>query len=82
LGAETEGTGVQSGTGFIWDGAGNIVTNNHVVAGTSELAVRFASGAVEQSDGGLLGSGQIPPRRNDLRRGRGIHQTENVRLPT
>jgi 2-alkenal reductase len=26
------------------------VTNNHVVAGTSELAVRFASGAVVQAD--------------------------------
>src|SRR6516165_7259349 len=50
FGNETEGTGVQSGTGFIWDGAGNIVTNNHVVAGTSELAVRFASGAVVQAD--------------------------------
>jgi S1-C subfamily serine protease len=50
FGDETEGTGVQSGTGFIWDGAGNIVTNNHVVAGTSELAVRFASGAVVQAD--------------------------------
>jgi 2-alkenal reductase len=50
LGDETEGTGVQSGTGFIWDGAGNIVTNNHVVAGTSELVVRFASGAVVQAD--------------------------------
>ena len=41
---------MQSGTGFIWDGAGNIVTNNHVVPGTSELAVRFASGAVVQAD--------------------------------
>jgi S1-C subfamily serine protease len=50
VGDETEGTGVQSGTGFIWDGAGNIVTNNHVLAGTSELAVRFASGAVVQAD--------------------------------
>ena len=47
---EEEGAGVQSGTGFIWDGAGNIVTNNHVVAGTTELAVRFASGAVVQAD--------------------------------
>ena len=28
LGDDTEGTGVQSGTGFIWDRAGNIVTNN------------------------------------------------------
>jgi S1-C subfamily serine protease len=50
FGDDTEGTNVQSGTGFIWDGAGNIVTNNHVVAGTSELAVRFASGAVVQAD--------------------------------
>src|SRR6516164_6121619 len=50
LGDDTEGTGVQSGTGFIWDRAGNIVTNNHVVAGTSELAVRLASGAVVQAD--------------------------------
>jgi S1-C subfamily serine protease len=50
LGGETEGTGVQSGTGFIWDASGNIVTNNHVVAGTNELAVRFASGAVVQAD--------------------------------
>jgi len=50
LGDNAEGTGVQSGTGFIWDAAGNIVTNNHVVAGTSELAVRFASGIVVQAD--------------------------------
>jgi S1-C subfamily serine protease len=38
--------GVQSGTGFIWDGAGNIVTNNHVVSGTNGIAVRLASGEV------------------------------------
>jgi 2-alkenal reductase len=38
--------GAQSGTGFVWDAAGNIVTNDHVVQGTSELAVRFASGEV------------------------------------
>jgi putative serine protease PepD len=30
--------------------AGNIVTNNHVVAGASELAVRFGSGGVVQAD--------------------------------
>ncbi len=41
-----EGGGGQSGTGFIWDGAGHIVTNNHVVAGADELGVRFASGEV------------------------------------
>jgi 2-alkenal reductase len=50
LGDDAEGTGVQSGTGFMWDEAGDIVTNNHVVSGTSELAVRFASGAVVQAD--------------------------------
>jgi S1-C subfamily serine protease len=38
--------GVQSGTGFIWDGAGNIVTNNHVVSGTNGIVVRLASGEV------------------------------------
>jgi S1-C subfamily serine protease len=36
--------GVQSGTGFVWDGAGNIVTNNHVVSGTTDVIVRLASG--------------------------------------
>jgi 2-alkenal reductase len=29
--AAGEEGGVQSGTGFIWDSAGHIVTNNHVV---------------------------------------------------
>ena len=44
--APDEGGGGQSGTGFIWDAAGNIVTNNHVVEGAHELGVRFASGEV------------------------------------
>src|SRR6516165_66457 len=46
--AQSEGEGVpaQTGTGFIWDKAGHIVTNNHVVQGTDELAVRLASGQV------------------------------------
>ncbi|HEY7301196.1 MAG TPA: trypsin-like peptidase domain-containing protein [Xanthobacteraceae bacterium] len=39
-----EETGIQSGTGSVWDEAGHIVTNNHVVQGTNSLAVRFASG--------------------------------------
>ena len=43
-------SGIQSGTGFVWDGAGNIVTNNHVVAGISEVAVRLASGQVIAAD--------------------------------
>jgi 2-alkenal reductase len=40
------GGGAQSGTGFIWDGAGHIVTNDHVVEGTTSLSVRLASGQV------------------------------------
>ena len=42
--ANEESEGVQSGTGFVWDDAGNIVTNNHVVEGTTGLVVRLASG--------------------------------------
>jgi S1-C subfamily serine protease len=38
--------GVQSGTGFVWDADGDIVTNNHVVSGTSDIVVRLASGDV------------------------------------
>jgi 2-alkenal reductase len=44
--SEEEGVPAQSGTGFIWDGAGHIVTNNHVVEGADALRVRFASGQV------------------------------------
>ena len=40
-----EGEG-QSGTGFVWDAAGHIVTNDHVVEGAGALAVRFESGRV------------------------------------
>jgi 2-alkenal reductase len=43
---EVENGLAQSGSGFVWDGAGHIVTNDHVVEGTSSLAVRFASGQV------------------------------------
>src|ERR1700716_1574991 len=41
--------GVQSGTGFIWDTSRHVVTNSHVVAGTSEGAVRLASGDIVQA---------------------------------
>ena len=44
--AEGESSGAQSGTGFVWDAAGHIVTNDHVVEGTSSVAVRLASGQV------------------------------------
>jgi S1-C subfamily serine protease len=43
---EGEGVREQSGTGIVWDGAGHIVTNNHVVSGTKQVAVRLASGEV------------------------------------
>lgn len=43
---EIEGGREQGGTGFVWDGAGHVVTNNHVVSGTRELAIRFATGEV------------------------------------
>ena len=38
------GEGLQSGTGFLWDNAGHIVTNEHVVQGASGIMVRLASG--------------------------------------
>jgi S1-C subfamily serine protease len=49
LSNEEEG-GLQSGTGFVWDGAGNIVTNNHVISGTNEVVVRLASGDLIPAD--------------------------------
>ena len=48
-GLDEEGTGVQSGTGFMWDTSRHVVTNSHVVAGTSEVVVRLASGDVVQA---------------------------------
>src|ERR1700719_3979362 len=48
--ASEESEGVQSGTGFVWDDAGNIVTNNHVVEGTTDVAVRLASGKAIPAD--------------------------------
>ncbi|SFP43569.1 S1C family serine protease [Tranquillimonas alkanivorans] len=35
-----------TGSGFVWDEAGHIVTNNHVVAGASGAQVRLADGRV------------------------------------
>src|ERR1700720_4866319 len=43
------GEGVQTGTGFIWDSSRHLVTNSHVVAGTSEVVVRLASGELVQA---------------------------------
>jgi S1-C subfamily serine protease len=35
---------VQSGSGIIWDPAGHVVTNNHVINGTAQIGVRLTSG--------------------------------------
>ncbi|MBR1171715.1 S1C family serine protease [Bradyrhizobium liaoningense] len=50
MGEEGQGGGGASGTGFVWDGEGHLVTNNHVIANGGEIAVRFASGEVAQVD--------------------------------
>ena len=41
---------VKSGTGFIWDAAGNIVTNNHVVSGTTAIRVGLVTGGALAAD--------------------------------
>jgi 2-alkenal reductase len=40
---EQEGV-VQSGSGIIWDTAGHVITNNHVINGTAQIGVRLTSG--------------------------------------
>jgi S1-C subfamily serine protease len=47
---DEDNAGVQSGTGFVWDGAGDIVTNNHVVSGTTDVTVRLATGSALAAD--------------------------------
>jgi len=44
--AEGDEQSAQTGTGFVWDAAGHIVTNAHVVQGTNAIAVRLADGDV------------------------------------
>lgn len=34
------------GSGFVWDNQGNIVTNNHVVEGATQITVTFADGTL------------------------------------
>src|SRR5262245_20199502 len=42
--------GAASGTAFVWDNDGHVVTNNHVVQNASEVALRFASGEAAHAD--------------------------------
>lgn len=39
-----------SGSGFVWDADGHIVTNNHVVDGADRLAVTFADGITVEAE--------------------------------
>jgi S1-C subfamily serine protease len=39
----------KTGSGFIWDASGNIVTNEHVVQGADTIAVWLATGEMEQA---------------------------------
>ncbi|MBF9196038.1 S1C family serine protease [Microvirga terrestris] len=39
-----------SGTGFVWDAAGHVVTNQHVVENGSSFVVRLASGEVRPAE--------------------------------
>ena len=48
--------GMGSGTGFLWDLAGNIVTNAHVVNGARQVAIRTASGSTFASRSDRRGS--------------------------
>jgi S1-C subfamily serine protease len=65
--------GIKSGSGFVWDRVGNVVTNNHVVENVQSLQVRLASGQVTRADVvgtapnydlaviRLHGAGSLPP---------------------
>lgn len=41
---EQTGQDLQTGTGFVWDEAGHVVTNSHVIEGASQVFIRLASG--------------------------------------
>jgi S1-C subfamily serine protease len=45
-----------TGSGFIWDAQGHVVTNNHVIAGASGAQVRLADGRAFQAD--LVGTSE------------------------
>lgn len=45
---------VGTGSGFVWDKAGHIVTNDHVVAGADQVGVRFGAGDLLRAE--IIGS--------------------------
>lgn len=50
LSEDGQGGGASTGTGFVWDAGGNVVTNAHVVRGANEISVRLANGEVVRAD--------------------------------
>jgi S1-C subfamily serine protease len=46
ISTDNSNTAVQTGSGFVWDADGHVITNDHVLEGTSAIAVRLASGEV------------------------------------
>jgi serine protease Do len=44
FGSGSSGPSIASGSGFVWDTQGHIVTNNHVVAGATSISVTFWDG--------------------------------------
>jgi 2-alkenal reductase len=44
------GTGLRIGSGIIWDSAGDVVTNDHVVRGAKSISVRLATAEVVSAD--------------------------------
>lgn len=42
--SDEQESSVQSGSGIVWDLAGHVITNNHVISGTAEIGVRLTSG--------------------------------------
>jgi 2-alkenal reductase len=42
--SDDQETAVQSGSGVVWDTAGHVITNNHVITGTAQIGVRLSSG--------------------------------------
>jgi 2-alkenal reductase len=50
LGPDEENGGTQSGTGFLWDKAGHVVTNNHVVQGAQNIQARLSTGEIVSAE--------------------------------
>jgi 2-alkenal reductase len=48
--APESGISIQTGTGFLWDEAGHVVTNNHVVEGAGQVRIRLASGEIVSAE--------------------------------